>query len=54
MKKILCMIGLHRWGRWRVSRYGDLKHEGKVLGYYIDQERECEWCGRIGLRNEET
>lgn len=51
-----CWPWLHQWQRWIDIGQGELFTGGRNLpdGYYIVQERRCNRCERVQLRNVET
>ena len=39
----------HHWGKWALLREGEVKHkdDGRVLGFWMMQERTCARCGKV-------
>ena len=61
--EILCMLGFHQWTKWKEisrgiitakERYLPLTGEKLNIGMYVRQERVCNICGKIQLRDEES
>jgi hypothetical protein len=50
---MLCLL-FHKWTRWRTIRAGELKKDGKVAGFYVQQQRQCGRCRKIELRLEDA
>lgn len=46
-----CWI-FHNWGQWADIARGEECLEGRVIGFYVRQERRCKRCGRIQIRIE--
>lgn len=44
---------IHRYSKWTDIAKGALESAaGETIGYYIRQERRCEICGKVQLRDE--
>lgn len=39
----------HRWTDWLVTDMGDTLYAGRVVGWYMVQQRHCLTCGKIGV-----
>ena len=48
-----CLL-FHKWGKWRDIARGDVKVDGNFRGWYIRQERRCNRCGKVQLRDATT
>lgn len=44
---------LHNWGKWKVTRSASIMQglDKTIIGFWKEQERECEECGKIELRS---
>jgi len=43
---------LHDWGAWIDIREGTRTMDGRVIGFYIRQERHCKRCNRVQIKLE--
>lgn len=51
-------IFMHRYAPWTIFREGDIsagpKDSRVKIGYYVEQRRVCDRCGRIEIRSVQT
>lgn len=49
----MCWPWNHKWSKWAVIGEGKLARALQpvvIVGYYIEQRRECSECGKIQMR----
>ncbi len=49
----MCWL-FHRWSKWTDKRYGPLLSNGEEVGAYVTQERRCQRCHILQLRDART
>lgn len=55
-----CWPWTHRWTKWKEIARGDLFAERLStgsqipIGYFVEQQRECERCGKMQIREIST
>lgn len=62
-----CWPWMHRWTKWEVTEKGNLRsmrdalglpiadwRKEPIIGHYILQQRSCERCGKMQIREVQT
>lgn len=51
----MCFI-FHKWTKWEDRDRGQIAHRitKDLMGTYIEQERRCEKCNKVELREERS
>ena len=45
----------HKWGKWETIKSGNINNGyGITIAYYVTQQKTCELCGKVRVRNTKT